>query len=42
MALAKKPLAGLLRLLVVVTGLGMLVEAGRDAWHRRGEDPYAT
>ena len=31
---------GLARALVVVTGLGLLVEAARDAWDRRGEDTY--
>ena len=33
---------GLARALIVVTGLGLLVEAARDAWDRRGEDTYPT
>ena len=33
---------GLLRLLVVVTGLGLLVDGVRYGWHARGEETYAS
>ena len=33
---------GLLRVLVMVTGLGLLIDAVRYGWHRRGEDEYAS